>query len=307
MAKPKLSGYDLTLRLKKARNKYPLSAYEQALFYELVSICNDNDWDEVFIVPNDKIMANLRISENTLNKSRGILIEAGLVYYKSGKSKRQYSSYSFITAFEEEETTSPSTSPHEVDSEVEDKVDVWVDVEDYNKQEQNLNFKPINETIVSFPEIFIFYEDSKKNELFMKKLEEESKKIKYWGKIVEIWFNFYAYNFKIKPTFDMISGKSLKSLLKKLENTTNEFGQTWTEEYACRTFLHFLNKSIADNWRKENFRLTILNSHYDSIIKADEKQKSTSGNGNNIKGHQPFDINEVFQQLNSMYPGDGER
>lgn len=84
--KPKLSGYDLTQKLKRARNKYPLSATEQALYYELIDLCNEETWAEVFTAANGKLMVNLRISENTLNAARKSLINAGLIFYKSGKS-----------------------------------------------------------------------------------------------------------------------------------------------------------------------------------------------------------------------------
>lgn len=90
-----MNGYDLTNKLRKARRKYPLTATEQALFHELVAMCNDADWDTVFSASNYELCCNLNITEKTLIVARTGLINAGLVYYQCGKSKRATGQYSF--------------------------------------------------------------------------------------------------------------------------------------------------------------------------------------------------------------------
>lgn len=93
-----MNGYSLTDRMRKTRQWIKLTAIEQALFYELLAICNEKKWREEFQCSNAKLTHALNISENTLIKSRETLIKAGLLNYQSGKSNHTASSYSFTTA-----------------------------------------------------------------------------------------------------------------------------------------------------------------------------------------------------------------
>ena len=43
-----IDGYTLTEKMRKARRRFRFTATEQALFYELVAICNGEDWRDVF-------------------------------------------------------------------------------------------------------------------------------------------------------------------------------------------------------------------------------------------------------------------
>lgn len=94
-----MDGYSLTEKMRKARRSFRFTATEQALFYELVAICNGEDWRDVFDCSNVELCYALNINEKTLVKARETLINAGLIYYKSGKSKRMISSYSFEKPF----------------------------------------------------------------------------------------------------------------------------------------------------------------------------------------------------------------
>lgn len=105
------TGYELAKNLRKIRRRYCLNSTDQALFYELVAICNEEGWPDIFRISNSELCSYLRVSENTLVKSRQQLIDAGLIGFKSGKSKREYSSYSL------------TTSKFEVEAEVNDEVD----------------------------------------------------------------------------------------------------------------------------------------------------------------------------------------
>lgn len=91
-----MNGYDLMAHMRRTRRKNPLTATEQALYTELVAICNEVEWADVFTCSNFELCNSLFISENTLKDARNRLIQAGLIFYKSGKSKRQFSKYSFI-------------------------------------------------------------------------------------------------------------------------------------------------------------------------------------------------------------------
>ena len=97
-----MDGYSLTEKMRKARRRNRLTATEQALFYELVAVCNSEGWEDVFSCSNIELCFSLNIDEKTLVRARLSLINAGLIYYKSGKSKRSVGSYSFSRKFKDE-------------------------------------------------------------------------------------------------------------------------------------------------------------------------------------------------------------
>ena len=90
-----MNGYELTLRLRKTRRRHRLSAPTQALYYELVAICNEEEWPDEFKCSNDELCTALQISEKSLILYRVELIESGLLFYQSGKSKKKIGNYSF--------------------------------------------------------------------------------------------------------------------------------------------------------------------------------------------------------------------
>lgn len=111
-----MNGYELIAKMRKVRRKYPLTATEQALYNELVAMCNDVEWEDVFNCSNYELCNALQISENTLKDARNKLIQAGLIFYKSGKSKRQHSSYSFsnglLTTSKFDTDSTPDEAPN---------------------------------------------------------------------------------------------------------------------------------------------------------------------------------------------------
>ena len=92
-----MDGYTLTSKMRQARRTFRFTATEQALFYELMAVCNSEDWQDVFRCSNMELCFALSINKNTLIKARNILINSGIIEYKSGKSKRDIGEYSFIT------------------------------------------------------------------------------------------------------------------------------------------------------------------------------------------------------------------
>ena len=144
-----IDGYTLTEKMRKARRRFRFTATEQALFYELVAICNGEDWRDVFDCSNIELCFALNVNEKTLIKARESLINAGLIYYKSGKSRRVVSSYSFVKEFK---TTVMTTVNNTVDNTPDKPTDKRGDKTtnnttnstDYNKLKQ----KP-NENILS--------------------------------------------------------------------------------------------------------------------------------------------------------------
>lgn len=144
-----IDGYTLTEKMRKARRRFRFTATEQALFYGLVAICNGEDWRDVFDCSNIELCFALNVNERTLVKARESLINAGLIYYRSGKSRRVVSSYSFVKEFK---TTVMTTVNNTVDNTPDKPTDKRGDKAtnsttnstDYNKLKQ----KP-NENILS--------------------------------------------------------------------------------------------------------------------------------------------------------------
>lgn len=95
-----MDRYTLDNKLKRTRRRFKLTATEQALYHELVMVCNEEGWPETFSCSNGELCASLGITEKTLCAAKESLINAGLIYYQSGKSKRQFSLYSFEKPFD---------------------------------------------------------------------------------------------------------------------------------------------------------------------------------------------------------------
>jgi hypothetical protein len=284
MAEKEITGYELTDRLRKTRRRNPLTASEQALYYELVAICNDDAWPDTFNCSNDELCSALSISENTLNASRNRLIQVGLIFYRSGKSKRIYGTYSFTkklttsnfdTNPEAYAATNPATNTG---------ANPATNPADYNKTKVKPKKNENSVTNVTAP--------ASKNS--KKEITAE-----HWQPIVEVWFSFYEENFKVKPTFKGAAPKALQSILARLRQLCTDAGYVWDEPYAKKVFTHFLMKAIADKWRRENFILHILNSHFDAIIQKDEQQQGNSKSANNKRN---IDIRAAFDAIDRM-PG----
>lgn len=105
-----MNSYQLISKLRKVRGDTYLSAASQALYHELVAICNDMKWKEVFFIRSSLLCANLDISDNTLRKSRESLADAQLIYYKTSKDRRIGCYYSFVKSIDDD-VISSSISP----------------------------------------------------------------------------------------------------------------------------------------------------------------------------------------------------
>ena len=137
-----MDGYTLMAKMRKARMHFRLNPTEQALFTELVEVCNREGWKDVFYCSNEQLRLVLFVSENTIIKARNMLINSGLIFYRSGKSKRSVGVYSFVRDFK-------TTSKNEVDAEVDGctnaEVDAEVDGSDsYKTKTETKNNNPLN-------------------------------------------------------------------------------------------------------------------------------------------------------------------
>jgi len=101
-----MDGYTLAAQLRRTRRRYRLSAASQALYYELVAIANEEGWPDTFKCSNGELCSVLSMTEKPMLMARQELIQSGLIYYKSGKSRKAFSDYSFLTTGK-----SPSNAP----------------------------------------------------------------------------------------------------------------------------------------------------------------------------------------------------
>ena len=108
-----MNSYQLISKLRKVRDDTYLTTAAQALYHELVAICNEMQWKDVFKKKNSDLCSILNMSEKTLIKSRGDLSDAGLLYFQSTKDKRIGCYYSFTTVISSvyfpDESTDDST------------------------------------------------------------------------------------------------------------------------------------------------------------------------------------------------------
>ena len=108
-----MNSYQLISKLRKVRDDTYLTTAAQALYHELVAICNDMKWKDVFKKKNSDLCSILNMSEKTLIKSRSDLSDAGLLYFQSTKDKRIGCYYSFTTVISSvyfpDESTDDST------------------------------------------------------------------------------------------------------------------------------------------------------------------------------------------------------
>ncbi|MCD8264506.1 MAG: hypothetical protein LUD02_10530 [Tannerellaceae bacterium] len=80
--------------MRNIREWYTLTINEQALYYELVFVCNEKRWVEYFPCSNKWLASVLNISERSLIRLRKRLWECGLISYRTGKGRRSITFYS---------------------------------------------------------------------------------------------------------------------------------------------------------------------------------------------------------------------
>lgn len=282
--KKEFSGYYFRNLLKQARRRNNLIAGEQALYQELVDICNEERWPKNFQAGNMELRVILNCSENTLILWRSNLVKAGLIKYISGKSQRQKGSYELLTttaATTEETTTVTTEATTTVTTEA--TTSATTSNIDDNIYKQNT---------------------TKPNKTFSKSHSDKSVKKEnkittdHWKKIVDVWFQFYKKNYLIEPTFNGASSKSLKQIVDRIKKLSTEQNYEWTEEYAARCFEAFLSKAIKDQWIAANFLLSNLYSKFDSIV-------TPKNNGNSKNNHQSatgaaVDTGSLLSKINAM-------
>lgn len=194
------------------------------------------------------------------------------------------------------------------------EVDVWENITLYDikplMSRYNVSINPVNANINSQSKVEYSKEKEKKSKegLAADAAGEDSKAkdvTPHWNILKELWADFYKKKFNdLEPTFNGGAAAALKSILKRLQQhssvTTRTKDFPWTEDYAKKVFTHFLQRAYSDTWRAQNFRLSILSSHYDSIITGNETGNTKTGKpatGANV------DSKSAYSKIDGMYGG----
>ena len=74
-----------------------LEAITQALWYVIIDYHNSCNWKRWIAIDNQRLMAELSISEKTLIRHRNKLIQAGLLEYKSQQRKKSSGRYKLLS------------------------------------------------------------------------------------------------------------------------------------------------------------------------------------------------------------------
>ena len=118
-----MNSYQLISKLRKVRDDTYLTAIDQALYYELISICNEKGWKEVFEARSEVLCTSLNIWDKTLRKSRKALADAGLIFFKSCRDKRIGCYYSFLPILDNDMKSSVISSVNGTDENTEENTD----------------------------------------------------------------------------------------------------------------------------------------------------------------------------------------
>lgn len=187
-----MDGYTLAAQLRRSRRRYRLSAASQALYYELVAIANEEGWPDTFKCSNGELCSALMIAEKTLILARQELIQCNLIVYKSGKSKRAFSDYSFLTTVKFTANTAVNATPNPAPN-----------VTDYNK----LKEKPKQKQTVVVADCgaaFDFFKSTKNKRLLIEKLKLNEEEIE----------RYFLVFYDSKVDLGDLNGKTLEDIAK---------------------------------------------------------------------------------------------
>lgn len=268
------TGYTLADKLRRSRRTIILTATEQALFYELVAICNEVDWADPFQASNDELYRALNISENTLVSSRNKLIQAHLIAYNSGKSKRQFGLYSFKIAKNIKKTTSKSTvdtaTNAEVDAEGDTATNAATNAADYIIGQTKTETETETKSIASNEACPEPAEDLKPDS---KKGKEKGSAQKEKPVYTQCMAAYDAFIKKrgLTPKIDKVQGHALKEIIPYLEKQVKlKTPAIADDDLPDKTIEAW--KAVLDNWHLlDNFnqgktRLTEINSQLQNIL-----------------------------------------
>lgn len=264
-----INGYVLTERIRKARRRHHLSAPCQALYYELVAICNEESWDDMFKCSNDELTKALNVTEKSLINYRLELIQAGLLGYRSGKTKKNISDYSFTKILNGCKIYNQSDSPNASQSGSPNASPKGKKGSDCNRGKTKSKTKQKDSGDSSPP---------------------EEKKM-YWQKFVAVFENFYTQKTNSKYIYQKKDWGCIEKIYDFLKNRSEAMNLEWSENNCLVGFATYLKKAYEkDNWIKENFSIPNILSQFNQIANA-----TGTGNTNNRQTNKPNDSADRFK------------
>lgn len=163
-----MDGYTLAAQLRRTRRRYRLSAASQALYYELVAIANEEGWPDTFKCSNGELCSALFLNEKTIVLARQELIECNLIAYKSGKSRKAFSDYSFLTTVKFTPNSTTNVTPI-----------VTPNPPDYNKLNEKPKLKKAEE-VITYDAAFEFFKSTKNKRLLVEKHALTDDELEYY-------------------------------------------------------------------------------------------------------------------------------
>ncbi len=237
-----MDGYSLIDKMRKVRRRFRFTAIEQALYHELVSICNNEGWSEIFACSNTELCFALDITEPTIIKSRESLVNSGLLFYQSGNGRRSIGSYSFEKEIKAKEKAKT------VLSFIEEKAKI--DLVDSEKAKEN------TKTDLAFNEEIDEKAKGKAKEkaktvLVPSNIKENNKTKTRKKDIIDLIFPFHSEKFL--ESWEILVGMSKwkKKIPHSLQLALNSLGK-YEEEFA----VELIEKAIEGDWQGVTFTNT---------------------------------------------------
>lgn len=291
-----MNGYELTEKLRKARRRHHLSAATQALYHELVAICNEEGWNDTFKCSNGELCTALCIDEKTLTKHRLTLIQSGLLSYKSGQSKRAVGIYSFVKQLE---TTGkiPTNPPTNRTTNVPANppanrtTNPPTNAPDLNKTKRKTETETKQSFVADEPP-----PPKKKGDAGGKE------KSLYWDVFVKTFQDFYTRELGREPyEFTNKDFGCLKKIYEFLQKRAKLKNFDWTEDNMTGAFKFFLNAAKnKDNWMRENFSIPNLLSQFNQIANGGQQQGGAGAPGGKSAAGAKIDgaqLDEAFAEF----------
>lgn len=281
-----LNGYTFRNILKRTRRRFALSAGEQALYMELVDICNEEGWRPSFQVSNGELMTALNCTEKTICQWRQSLINAGLLKYSSGKSKRAYGIYDITVNITANNTTNATTNKG---------VNITTNRSDYNK---------LNKTSSSFKkeakgesDDLEFIEEEIEIEKPVINPDEEKEKscAKKEKEIIE----YFHKQCSTLPKVQLVNDTRKKAIKARIKDVGIE---KVMEVIKMTGESSFLNGENDRNWSAD-FDWIMKPTNFTKILEGNYRNKTnghnqTTGSGAGNKG--PVQANQVQRRNNQF-------
>ena len=269
----------------------------------LVQECNEREWENPFECSNRQIILSIGISESAISDARNRLKQLGLIDFQAGYRNERPPVYQLFYPFKNGKEAGKQEGK-------EQGKEAGKHPNILNKQNKNqTETKPNSDTDVSG----VSGSESKKSKPKAEKPPRSGAPppedvTPHWNRLKSDWIQFYrSKNNDVEPTFKGREAKALQEIASRLQKLTAAAPGTamhqWTENYAAKVFQHFLMKAWAVEWRRTNFMLHILSSHFDAIIQTDETGNSKAGNKPATGGN--VSVTSAFDKIDQMHSATG--